>query len=140
MNDANHPAAQFCEGLTVGSQTDWYMPAQNELEVCYYNLKPSTTVNAQAGIGGVNANAVPARASPYWVTNLPLQTSATNFRTGNAEAFAIIGGSPSAGTYWCSTEYSATRGRYQMFKDGIQNYYRKAYASNFVRAVRRIAV
>jgi hypothetical protein len=37
MNDVVHPAAQFCEGLTVGGFSDWYMPAKNELEVCYYN-------------------------------------------------------------------------------------------------------
>jgi hypothetical protein len=45
MNDASHPAAQFCEGLTIGTFSDWYMPAQNELEVCYFNLKPTTTSN-----------------------------------------------------------------------------------------------
>ena len=32
MNDANHPAAQFCEGLTIGGFSDWYMPAKNEQE------------------------------------------------------------------------------------------------------------
>jgi hypothetical protein len=24
-------AAQFCEGLTIGGFSDWYMPAKNEL-------------------------------------------------------------------------------------------------------------
>ena len=27
MNNATHPAAQFCEGLTIGGFSDWYMPA-----------------------------------------------------------------------------------------------------------------
>ena len=140
MNDASHPAAQFCEAVSTGGYSDWYMPAKNELEICYFNLKPSTDANAVAGDGGTNANAVPARTTVYWVSGLPAQTTATIFRTGNAEAFAISGGLPNAGTYWNSTEYNATRGRYQTFKSGIQNYYRKAYASNFVRAVRRVAV
>ena len=141
MNDATHPCAQFCEGLSIGGFSDWYMPAKNELEVCYFNLKPSTDANVVAGGGGINPNAVPARASPYWVIGLPAQTSATNFRTGGAQPFAISGGSPNAGTYWCSTEYTPnpTRGRYQQFKGGIQNYYRK-YINQFVRAVRRVAV
>ena len=141
MNDATHPCAQFCEGLSIGGFSDWYMPAKNELEVCYFNLKPSTDANVVAGGGGINPNAVPARASPYWVIGLPAQTAAANFQTGNAEAFAISGGSPNAGTYWCSTEYTPTptRGRYQSFKGGVQNYYRK-YINQFVRAVRRVAV
>ena len=53
MNNASHPAAQFCEGLTIGGFSDWYMPARNELEICYYNLKP-TTQNNNTG-GGVPA-------------------------------------------------------------------------------------
>jgi hypothetical protein len=77
MNDASHPAAQFCEGLTIGGYTDWYMPAKNELEVCYYNLKPTTQNNNTSS--GINANAVPARASNY-TTGTPAQTSATAFR------------------------------------------------------------
>ena len=63
MNDVTHPAAQFCEGLTIGGFTDWYMPATNELEICYYNLKPTTDSNNTSS--GINANAVPARASNY---------------------------------------------------------------------------
>ena len=63
MNNATHPAAQFCEGLTIGGFSDWYLPALNELEICYYNLKPTTYVNNTSY--GINANAVPARASNY---------------------------------------------------------------------------
>jgi hypothetical protein len=63
MNNASHPAAQFCEALTVGGKTDWYMPARNEVEVCYYNLKPTTT-NNNTSYGG-NTNAVPSRGSNY---------------------------------------------------------------------------
>ena len=33
MNNASHPAAQFCEALTTGGFSDWYMPAINEIEV-----------------------------------------------------------------------------------------------------------
>jgi len=126
-----YPAAHFCNDLSTGGQTDWYMPAQNELEVCYYNLKPTTT-NNQTG-SGINANAVPARASNYTTGN-PTQTSATAFITSTgAEAF-------DPNFYWSSTEISATYGRIQGFSNGYQSNYSAKTSSNRVRAVRRVAV
>jgi hypothetical protein len=130
MNNATYPAAQFCEGLTVGGQTDWYMPAKNELEICYYNLKPSTTSNSTSY--GINANAVPARASNYTAGN-PAQTSATAFQSGGTEEFT-------AGFYWSSTEFNSTSGWIENFNSGVQGGFRyKDYSLN-VRAVRRVAV
>jgi hypothetical protein len=131
MNNASHPAAQFCEGLTIGGFSDWYMPALNELEVCYFNLKPNTTSNDTAGYG-INANAVPARASSY-TAGTPAQTAASNFKDTGAEDFT-------AGFYWASTENSSTSGWVQYFNIGKQ--YGRDKDSLFlrVRAVRRVAV
>jgi hypothetical protein len=129
MNNASHPAAQFCEGLTIGSFSDWYMPAKNELEVCYFNLKPTTTSNNTNS--GTNTNAVPSRGSNY-TAGTPAQTAATDFQTGNAEAFA-------ASFYWSSTESSATDAFTQSFNSGSQSGGSKDL-SRYVRAVRRIAV
>ena len=81
-----YPAAHFCNDLVIGGFSDWYMPAKNELEVCYYNLKPTTTSNNTAY--GINANAVPARASNYTAGD-PAQTSATDFKSTGAEAIRI---------------------------------------------------
>ena len=129
MNDASHPAAQFCEGLTIGGYSDWYMPAKNELEVCYYNLKPTTQSNNTSS--GTNTNAVPSRGSNY-TSGTPAQTSATDFQTGNTEAFA-------SGAYWSSTEHSATSAWRQTFNVGTQ-YGPNKDNSLYVRAVRRVAV
>jgi hypothetical protein len=129
MNNASHPAGVFCEGLTIGGFSDWYMPAKNELEVCYYNLKPTTSAN-NASIGA-NPNAVPARASNY-TSGTPAQTSATAFQSGGAEAFA-------ASNYWSSTEVSATSGRTIYFSAGGQYSYYKVNSFR-VRAIRRVAV
>ena len=129
MNNASHPAAQFCEGLTIGSFSDWYMPAKNELEVCYFNLKPTTDSNNTSS--GTNTNAVPSRGSNY-TAGTPAQTAATDFQTGNAEAFA-------AATYWSSTESSATNAFLQGFSTGNQLGLSKTI-SDHVRAVRRVAV
>lgn len=133
MNNASHPAAQFCEGLTIGGFSDWYMPAKNELEVCYYNLKPTTTSNSTGS--GINANAVPARASNY-TAGTPAQTSATDFKDTGAEDFVLTE------NYWASTEYSALFGWIQFFGTGEQSndYKNNAYSSVRVRAIRRVAV
>jgi hypothetical protein len=128
MNNASHPAAQFCEGLTIGGFSDWYMPAKNELEVCYFNLKPTTTSNNTSS--GTNTNAVPSRGSNY-TSGTPAQTSAAAFQSGSLEAFA--------GFYWSSTEGSATTAWLQSFSNGYQLNGNKGY-SDIVRAVRRSPV
>ena len=129
MNNASHPAAQFCEGLTIGGFSDWYMPAQNELEVCYYNLKPTTDVNNTGA--GTNTNAVPSRGSNYTSGN-PAQTSAADFKDTGAEDFATV-------RYWSSTEFSSTNGLLQQFSNGYQANSNKDNPYR-VRAVRRVAV
>ena len=129
MNNASHPAAQFCEGLTIGGFSDWYLPAKNELEVCYYNLKPTTASNNTSS--GTNTNAVPSRGSNY-TSGTPAQTSATDFQSTGAEDFV-------ADRYWSSTEASATAAWRQYFSNGGQAYYAKTNDFN-VRAIRRVAV
>ena len=132
-NSTVYPCAHFCNDLVTGGQTDWYMPAKNELEICYFNLKPTTNINNTAD--GINPNAVPARASNY--TNspqVPNQTSAANFITSTgAEAFTT-------NFYWSSTESSSTNAWGGFFSDGDQyNGYTKS-GSYRVRAIRRVAV
>jgi hypothetical protein len=122
------PAAHFCNDLSTGGQTDWYMPAQNELEVCYYNLKPTTQSNSTSY--GINANAIPARASNYTAGN-PAQTSAADFKNTGTEDFAND-------FYWSSTEVTS-RGLYIAFYTGQQFVYSNTN-NRYVRAVRRVAV
>jgi hypothetical protein len=134
MNNASHPAAQFCEALTVGGKTDWYMPARNEVEVCYYNLKPTTT-NNNTSYGG-NTNAVPSRGSNY-TTGTPAQTSAAVFQSGGSEAFEIS--NTSVDYYLESTQESADVVKATFFSNGVHGSYFKTGAYR-VRAVRRVAV
>jgi hypothetical protein len=129
MNNASHPAAEFCEGLTIGGFSDWYMPAKNELEICYFNLKPTTTSNNTSS--GTNTNAVPSRGSNY-TSGTPAQTSVSAFQSGGAEAF-------NAANYWTSTQASSTNAWIAGFGDGEQATSGKT--SGFrVRAVRRVPV
>jgi hypothetical protein len=129
-NSTVYPAAHFCNDLVIGGFSDWYMPAKNELEVCYFNLKPTTTSNNTSS--GINANAVPARASNYTSGN-PAQTSATDFKDTGTEDFA-------ANRYWSSTDTSASYALAQDFDDGLQNPNFMKTDSYRVRAVRRVAV
>lgn len=128
-NSTVYPAAHFCNDLVIGGFSDWYMPAKNELDVCYFNLKPTTNDNDTSS--GINPNAVPARASNYTLGS-PTQTSAVAFQSGGAEPFI-------ANNYWNSTEFSAANALLQDFYAGIQQ---SATKENFfrVRAVRRVAV
>jgi hypothetical protein len=128
-NSTVYPCAHFCNNASIGGFSNWYMPAKNELEVCYFNLKPTTTSNNTSS--GINPNAVPARASNYTSGN-PAQTAAAAFQSGGAEPFA-------AANYWSSTEFSATNARAQYFGSGSQGYNGKS-SSLRVRAVRRVPV
>jgi len=110
MNNASHPAAQFCEGLSIGGYTDWYLPARYELEIAYYNLKPTTDSNNTSH--GINAYSVPARGSNY-TAGTPAQTTVTAFQTGNSEAFV-------ATYHWSSTEDSSTDAWCLAFSSGPQ--------------------
>ena len=128
-NATVYPAGHFCNDLVTGGYSDWYMPAKNELEICYYNLKPTTTSNNTSS--GTNTNAVPSRGSNY-TTGTPAQTSVTDFQSTGAEDFA-------ANNYWASTESSATGAWRQSFNSGIQADYSKDNSIR-VRAIRRVAV
>ena len=129
-NSTVYPAAHFCNNLTIGGFSDWYFPAKNEFEVCYYNLKPTTANNNTSG--GTNTNAVPSRGSNY-TTGDPSQTSATAFVTGTGgERFTDI-------NYWSSTDYSATTALTHSFGYGLQINRNKASFYS-IRAVRRVAV
>lgn len=131
-NSTVYPAGHFCNDLVIGGFSDWYMPAKNELEVCYYNLKPTTTSNNTSS--GTNTNAVPSRGSNY-TAGTPAQTSATDFQSTGAEDFAAL-------RYWSSTESLVNAGpyaSYQTFDNGYQGIDLKTVSFR-VRAVRRVAV
>jgi len=143
----SHPAAAFCDGLTIGGFSDWYLPARDELELCYRNLKPTTNSNdtsdrpkssitypegddLSADTMGVNRNSSPTGSA--YTTGDPAQTSVTDFVDGGTEAFA-------SANYWSSSEYSDTLAWLQVFNDGFQGNGFKD-TSNYVRAVRRLPV
>ena len=131
-NSTVYPCAHFCNDAVIGGFSDWYMPALNELEVCYFNLKPGILPNFVAGGPPGNDNSVPSRTGTPYTTGNPAQTSATDFKTGNTQPF-------DEAEYWCSTEFSFTQAYRQNFGEGDQFRNNKSETRD-VRAVRRVAV
>ena len=157
MRDAGtstvYPAAHWVRNLNINGFTDWYIPARDELELSWRNLKPVTNNNyvtatrptaasfnyAQNGSygdtspnHGVNNNSSPPGAA--YTATVPDQTAATAFRTGGAEAyeFGLV-------YYWSCSDYNAANAWYQRWHSsspGFQHYYYKSMSIR-VRAVRR---
>lgn len=126
---ADHPAAQFCANLTIGGYLDWALPAKDQLELMYRQLKPDATENRTSY--GANPSSDPVGAN--YTAGSPAQTAIAAFKTGGAEAFAVD-------NYYCtSTEYASTREWSQAFSNGNQYGITKGDAYR-VRAVRMIKI
>jgi hypothetical protein len=152
-NSTVYPAAHFCNDLSIGGYSDWYLPARDELELIYRNLKPVTNNNdpltgransptpnytnlGSIGTGGtehgLNYNSDPQGAG--YTSTVPAQTSVAAFQSGGAEAMTF--GTP---YYWSSTEYGTTATWAQSYNSGVPG--RQANVTKtdgfYVRAVRR---
>ena len=62
INDDEHPAAQFCRGLSIGGFDDWYLPSLEEMSALRRTMLPREGGN-------------------------PEQTTAEAFKTGGPEVF-----------------------------------------------------
>lgn len=127
-----HDAASFCENLTIGGYSDWYLPAESEMITLYYFLKPDTIANNTSA--GSNEFAVsPQPINTNFTSGSPSQTSATDFQSGNSEAFV-------GGYYWTSTEVSASGARAVSWDQGGRTISSLKTDAIKVRAVRRVAI
>ncbi|MCY0854288.1 DUF1566 domain-containing protein [Cupriavidus sp. D39] len=131
MAEAGSDLAKWALGLQINGYHDWRLPARDEAEIIYRNLKP--TAGNYAGFrDGENPSSVPV-GYPY-TEKSPAQTSAAAFQAGGAEAFEEA-------WYWTSTQYagSSSHAWGQGFDDGGQNHLHKSNEFR-ARAVRRLLV
>ena len=132
MAEAGSVLAKWALALRIADCDDWYLPAQDEAEILYRNLKPTTRENYCWGRSGINLSAVPP-TRPH-TPPFPVQTSAEAFQKGGDEAFEEE-------AYWTSTQYvSASDFAWcQLFGDGDQ-YCGSTSDERRARAVRRLII
>jgi hypothetical protein len=128
--DAAHPVNQWARGLSIGGYSDWYVPAQFELEILFRRFKPDNSEGNTPGFGA-NAYAVPPTTANYSVS-VPPTTSVTAFQAGNAQAFESI-------NYGTSTQNAATTHVIQDWYYGPPDSTSKTFAQQ-TRAIRKVAV
>ena len=125
----NFPAAEFCRNLRIGGYTDWYLPSRFELDIAYFNLKPTTQENNTSS--GINNYSVPEITTSYTAT-YPAQSYVALFNT-TQERFVNA-------SHCSSTEASATQGVLVNFAAGFSQFSISKTSANRVRAFRRIAL
>lgn len=132
MAAAGSALAQWARGLRIGGFDDWYLPSQDELEICYRALKPTTYGNSRYARSGINVSAMPPTYT--YTETTPAQTSADAFKEGGTEAF-------DAAWYWSSTQHAGhvDSAWCQDFNYGYQSTNLKLTQLR-ARAVRRIAL
>jgi hypothetical protein len=127
---AESPIAKWARELNINGHTDWYVPARDELELVYRNLKPGDSKNYCTYRDGENPSSQPQ--GHLYTEGNPAQTTAADFQSGGAEAME-------EGWYWSSSQYSASSAFVQGFSDGAQGSGDKDDEWR-VRAVRRFLI
>ncbi|MFW9595649.1 MAG: hypothetical protein ACMV1D_09145 [Macromonas sp.] len=148
-----YPAAHWARSLSIGGKTDWYIPARDELELLWRNLKPTTESNyigyrlssSYSNNGsyrdsdhsnGLNNNSYPV--GDAYTQDVPAQTSSAAFHSGGVEALTYATGA----VYFSSTESSSSRALVVLSQPsvaGLQDLNSKSVSFS-VRAVRRSVI
>lgn len=127
---ASHPAANFCVDLDIGGYSDWYLPARYELDIAYFNLKPTTASNTLGY--GENSYSVPKRTT----STAASRTSVAAFQSDGLEAFV-------ASSHWSSSQSGSERAARLDFSSGAVSLSTSTSNKTLtyrVRAFRRIAL
>ena len=131
MAESGSELAKQILDLRTGDAADWYLPSQDELEIVYRNLKPTTDKNYCWARSGINLSAIePTR--PY-TPDFPAQTLAEAFQAGGDQAFEEA-------RYWSSTQHSDPDYAWCQGFDGGGQHCHDTYSELRARAVRRLEI
>jgi hypothetical protein len=112
MAEAGSKLARDIRALTLRSHSDWQIPARDQLEVLYRNLKPTADKNWCSYLDGYNAHS--DTPGTIYTKDYPAQTASEQHRSDGTEALQPA-------VYWCSTQCSARTAFIQTFEDGNQD-------------------
>ena len=128
-----YPLAHWANNLSIASKTDWYVPARDELELCWRNLKPTTQNNyttARDDSQTVNYE----NLGSYGDTSGQMGNNYNSSPAGSTYSATVP-----AQVYWSSTDYSVTGASGAYWYNTLGGYqFSYGKSSNFqARAVRR---
>lgn len=139
--DPTFTAAVWARAQTINGFNDWYIPAIKELEILFYNLKPTTEANNTSSTDANNQYAVPNRSGTFYSANIPSQTSVTAFQQGGSQAFSTIYHSSWQGfansNIVTSFVFSNEGSGFQPGQEGSGSYFSTVHN---VRLIRRVAI
>ena len=118
--------AQQVLALAIGGYNDWAIPARDQQELQYRNLKPTSRENYCWNRDGDNPNSQPIGL--LYTPESPTKTTVGAFREGGSEAFQPT-------WYWSSSQRSAYGAFGMVFGGGYQGSHGKG-SEHRVRPVR----
>lgn len=124
---AGSTLATWAHGLSIGGFTDWYIPSQDELELMYRMLKPTTAQNDTGS--GINPSSIPPGTA--YTATVPAQVAAVAFKTGGSNALSTT-------LYGSSSTTSSGSHNVQFTSSGVQT---TTVTGNMpYRAVRKVLI
>ena len=111
LAEAGSELARLLMQLDINGFTDWFLPARDQLELLYRNLKPTTEETWGSYMDGHNTHSVPP--GDLYTNGKPVQTDIVAFQEDGDHALHDT-------WYWTSTQYSAHNAFCQDFGDGYQ--------------------
>ena len=150
-NDTSYEAFEHIRSIRTSDpvpsdgESDWYMPAMDELELMYRNLKPNTASNDTGSrtrtFPGTQSHGVNPSSDPTgfdYTSGDPERTSVIEFQEGNAQSI-------DEERYWSSTDVddgdrALDHGFARSGGEGAQVLRAKDFAFSSVRPVRRVVL
>lgn len=146
-NQLSGSAANWVRALSINGFIDWYIPAIDELELMYRNLKPTTNANVTGNVppnngtlitnpNGTNPSSQPRGAA--YTTTSPAQTAILLFQAGGAQCLDSTTGAIAT---WSSTyPENGSYAYFQRHDAGEENVASATGNTLTLRAVRRVAL